>query len=367
MTRVVMSQIRKTFGESIALEDFSIIFEPGDLVCLLGPSGCGKTTALRILAGFENADSGSVTVNGEDITRVPVSKRHFGMVFQDYSLFPNMTSRENIDFGLKAQKRSSAQRTEIIDRMLFITALEDQADKFPHQMSGGQKQRVALARAIATEPNLLLLDEPLSALDAKVRESLRDEIRRLQKEIGVTTVFVTHDQDEALAIADQVGVMSRGRLEQIASPRDLYEHPVNPFVASFIGSINRFVAIAGDQGMWGVLNRWVMSDRPSVLGDTAVLGIRPEELAVDVAGDGNARITDISFLGPVTRVSVEFADHATSQNPEVIADLMSAECARLSVGDKVQVRVRDDVTSAIMMSKPESEAFTESESIVHVN
>lgn len=367
MTRVVMSHVRKTFGESIALEDFSITFEPGDLVCLLGPSGCGKTTALRILAGFENADSGSVTVNGEDITRVSVSKRRFGMVFQDYSLFPNMTSRENIDFGLKAQKRSPAQRTEIIDRMLSITALEDQANKFPHQMSGGQKQRVALARAIATEPTLLLLDEPLSALDAKVRESLREEIRRLQKEIGVTTVFVTHDQDEALAIADQVGVMSRGRLEQIASPRELYEHPVNPFVASFIGSINKLGAIAGDQGMWGILNRWVLSDYPSVGGDTALLGIRPEELAVDIVSDGNARITGISFLGPVTRVSVEFADPSIAQKSEVIADLMSAECSRLHVGQTVQVRVRDDVTSAIMMSKTEDIAVAGLGRIMHAN
>lgn len=367
MTRVVMSHIRKAFGESVALEDFSITFEPGDLVCLLGPSGCGKTTALRILAGFESADSGTVTVNGEDITKVPVAKRNFGMVFQDYSLFPNMTSRENIDFGLKAQKRSPAQRSEIIDRMLSITALEDQADKFPHQMSGGQKQRVALARAIATEPNLLLLDEPLSALDAKVRESLRDEIRRLQKEIGVTTVFVTHDQDEALAIADQVGVMSRGRLEQIASPRELYEHPVNPFVASFIGSINRLVATGGDQGLWGVLNRWVSSDQPSTPGSTALLGIRPEELAVDISSNGNARVTDISFLGPVTRVSVEFADPAVSQKPEVIADLMSAECSRLHVGDTVQVRVRDDVTSAIMMSNAEGQSTTAISQIAHVN
>lgn len=365
MTRVVMSHVRKTFGESIALEDFSITFEPGDLVCLLGPSGCGKTTALRILAGFENADSGSVTVNGEDITKVPVSKRRFGMVFQDYSLFPNMTSRENIDFGLKAQKRSSIQRKEIIDRMLSITALEDQADKFPHQMSGGQKQRVALARAIATEPTLLLLDEPLSALDAKVRESLRDEIRRLQKEIGVTTVFVTHDQDEALAIADQVGVMSRGLLEQIATPRELYEHPINPFVASFIGSINKLDAIAGDHGMWGVLNRWVSSDYPSVVGDTALLGIRPEELAVDAASDGNARITDISFLGPVTRVTLEFADHSNAQRSEVIADLMSADCSRLHVGERVQVRVRDDVMSAIMMSKSEDIGVAGSGGIVH--
>jgi putative spermidine/putrescine transport system ATP-binding protein len=212
MAVVELQSVRKTFGETVALADFSLAVASGELVCLLGPSGCGKTTALRILAGFERADSGSVMIDGVDISHDPPERRGFGMVFQDYSLFPNMTARQNIEFGLKVQRRRPSERSQVVDRMIEITALGDHAAKFPHQLSGGQKQRVALARAIATSPRVLLLDEPLSALDAKVRESLRDEIRRLQLEIGVTTIFVTHDQHEALAISDRVGVMSNGRL-----------------------------------------------------------------------------------------------------------------------------------------------------------
>jgi len=352
MTRVEMAGISKAFGPSVALADFSVTIEPGELVCLLGPSGCGKTTALRILAGFERADAGTVHVGGEDITRVPVAQRHFGMVFQDYSLFPNMTTRENIDFGLRAQRKSRAERIEVTDRMLSITALEDQADKFPHQMSGGQKQRVALARAIATSPRLLLLDEPLSALDAKVRESLREEIRRLQREIGVTTVFVTHDQHEALAISDRVGVMSKGRLEQIAAPRELYESPANAFVASFIGSINKVPAYGTGDGNWEVLNRVVGSDSPSRSGESALVGVRPEELAVDLQPQGDTEVIDISFLGPVTRITLRRPDAEGSSDPFLYADLMSSECGRLSIGSRVSVRLRDDVAEVVVMELP---------------
>lgn len=346
MAAVEMTGIRKVFGPSIALEDFSVTIESGELICLLGPSGCGKTTALRILAGFERADAGTVEVAGSDITTVPVEKRDFGMVFQDYSLFPNLTARENIDFGLKAHKVPAPERRSTIDRMLDITALEDQADKYPHQMSGGQKQRVTLARAIATSPRLLLLDEPLSALDAKVRESLREEIRRLQREIGVTTVFVTHDQHEALAISDRVGVMSKGRLEQLATPRDLYERPANPFVASFIGSINTVPAIGGHDGRWLVLGRLVEANEASTPDENAVVGARPEELAIDRADDGSAVVADVSFLGPITRVTVTMEDAS-----EVIADLLSSDCGDLQPGQRVRVRLRDDVNRVTVMSR----------------
>jgi putative spermidine/putrescine transport system ATP-binding protein len=341
-----MTGIKKAFGQSVALEDFSVTIESGELICLLGPSGCGKTTALRILAGFERADAGTVEVAGSDITTVPVEKRDFGMVFQDYSLFPNLTARQNIDFGLKAHKVPASERGSTIDRMLSITALEDQADKYPHQMSGGQKQRVALARAIATSPRLLLLDEPLSALDAKVRESLREEIRRLQREIGVTTVFVTHDQHEALAISDRVGVMSKGRLEQLATPRDLYERPANPFVASFIGSINTVPAVGGHDGRWLVLGRLVEADEPSTPDEHAVVGARPEELAIDRADDGGAVIADVSFLGPITRVTVTMKDDS-----EVVADLLSSDCGGLHPDQRVRVRLRDDVSRVTVMSR----------------
>ncbi len=307
MATVDMIGIRKAFGESVALEDFTLGIDSGELVCLLGPSGCGKTTALRILAGFEKADRGMVQVEGRDVVNDPPEKRQFGMVFQDYSLFPNMTARQNIDFGLKVQKRPAAERSSIIDRMIEVTRLQEHADKYPHQMSGGQKQRVALARAIATSPKVLLLDEPLSALDAKVRETLRDEIRRLQLEIGVTTVFVTHDQHEALAIADRVGVMSNGRLEQLAPPRELYENPVNAFVAGFIGTVNRLEAVGAADGRWQVLGRSVPAARPGQEGLRDVAAIRPEQLAIDPAGEGGASVVSVSFLGPMTRVIVDDA------------------------------------------------------------
>jgi len=341
---VDMSGIRKTFGASVALEDFSLAIKSGELVCLLGPSGCGKTTALRILAGFERPDAGSVVVEGRDLSNDPPEKRQFGMVFQDYSLFPNMTARQNIDFGLKVQKRPSAERKEIIDRMIAVTALEPHADKFPHQMSGGQKQRVALARAIATSPKVLLLDEPLSALDAKVRETLRDEIRRLQLEIGVTTVFVTHDQHEALAIADRVGVMSAGRLEQLAPPRELYEHPTNAFVASFIGTVNRVQAVGADDGRWRVLGRSVVGSSPSTAGATNIAAVRPEQIAVDSVEGGAGVVESVSFLGPMTRVIIDDESYG-----RVFADIISADAAGLRPTERVRLRLRDDVQDVVLI------------------
>jgi len=344
MTSVDMTSIRKTFGQSVALEDFTLNVTSGELICLLGPSGCGKTTALRILAGFEKADSGSITVDGQDISTIAVEKRNFSMVFQDYSLFPNMTARQNIDFALKSRKFPSHERPAIIDRMLGITALEDQADKYPHQMSGGQKQRVALARSIATSPRVLLLDEPLSALDAKVRESLREEIRQLQREIGVTTVFVTHDQHEALAIADRVAVMSNGRLEQIATPRELYERPSNAFVATFIGSINRVPATGTDDGCWQVLGRTVDGSEASHSRSSTTVGVRPEDIFVERDPEGSAHIVGLSFLGPVTRVQIDDGGEQL-----INADVLSAESRDLEEGARVSLRLRPDVTRVVLL------------------
>jgi len=341
---VDMAGIRKSFGTSVALADFSLSIASGELVCLLGPSGCGKTTALRILAGFERPDSGSIHVEGRDLSNDPPEKRQFGMVFQDYSLFPNMTARQNIDFGLKVQKRPAAERSTIIDRMIAVTALEPHADKYPHQMSGGQKQRVALARAIATSPRVLLLDEPLSALDAKVREALRDEIRRLQLEIGVTTVFVTHDQHEALAIADRVGVMSNGRLEQVAPPRELYEHPVNGFVASFIGTVNKMTATGLADGRWQVLGRSVAAITAAHAGASDIAAVRPEQIAVDAASDGTSHVVSVSFLGPMTRVILDDDTHG-----RLFADVISADAAGLAPSMRARVRLRDDVTDVVLI------------------
>lgn len=346
MATVDMQGISKHFGESIALNGFDIHIHSGELICLLGPSGCGKTTALRILAGFERADTGEVTVNGENLAKVPVEKRNFGMVFQDYSLFPNMTTTQNIDFGLRAHKMSSRQRSETIQRLLVMTALEDQSGKYPHQMSGGQKQRVALARAIATAPRVLLLDEPLSALDAQVRQSLREEIRHLQKEIGVTTVFVTHDQQEALAIADRVGVMSKGRLEQLATPRDLYDNPANAFVATFIGSMNRIQAVGTSTGEWKVLDKILPGNRESVDQERGVIGIRPEDLTVQISDVGEATIMDASFLGPLTRLSLQLKGHTV-----IVADVMSSQCGGMQTGMRARIGVSPKVDRVVVMEQ----------------
>lgn len=340
MAKVIMSGIRKEFGSTVALSDFSLEIESGELVCLLGPSGCGKTTALRILAGFEKADAGTVTVGGEDITFVPTPKRNFGMVFQEYSLFPNMTGRANVEFALKLRKAGSAERKETIDRLLEVTGLTPHADKYPHQMSGGQRQRVALARALASNPRVLLLDEPLSALDAKVRDSLREEIRRVQREVGVTTLFVTHDQHEALAIADRVGVMSHGRLEQIDPPRALYEQPASAFVAGFVGTVNRIPAEPEGE-RWRVLNRTVPAT--ATVPGAKVAVVRPEQVAVDVDASGDGTVREVVFLGPLTRLTVEVADTS------LIADLLTAEFAGAAPGDRVRVRLRDDVDDLVLI------------------
>jgi putative spermidine/putrescine transport system ATP-binding protein len=345
MTSVEMIGISKQFGVSVALDDFSLNINSGELICLLGPSGCGKTTALRVLAGFERSDGGKVLIEGRDIAGEPPERRRFGMVFQDYSLFPNMTARQNIEFGLKVQRRSAPERRVVIDRMIDVTHLSEHADKYPHQMSGGQRQRVALARAMATAPRVLLLDEPLSALDAQVRETLRDEIRRLQLEFGVTTLFVTHDQHEALAIADRVGVMSNGRLEQVATPRELYERPANAFVAGFIGTVNRLPARAGNDGRWEVLNRMILGSEPGDPGAAGIIAVRPEHLAIDRRDPGDWRVDATSFLGPMSRLVTSSAEWGS-----LVIDIPSIDATDLAVGSRIGVRLRDDVDYVTVIS-----------------
>ena len=241
-TSVSLQNLSRSFGAIRALDGLSLEIAPGELVALLGPSGCGKTTALRIVAGFESADTGSVLVDGKDISSVSAARRDMGMVFQSYSLFPNMNALDNVAFGLRMRKLGSAERRKRAAELLDMVGLAEQAQQYPHQLSGGQQQRVALARALAIEPRVLLLDEPLSALDAKVRLQLREQIRTLQQRLGTTTLFVTHDQEEALSMADRVGVMRQGKLEQIAAPDELYDDPATAFVAEFVGVMNRIPA-----------------------------------------------------------------------------------------------------------------------------
>ena len=240
MATLDLQGIRKVFGETVALEELSLAVASGELVSLLGPSGCGKTTALRIVAGFEAPTTGDLLVDGKDFVGVPAAKRNMGMVFQAYSLFPNMTARQNVEFGLRMRKVARVKSRERAGELLELVGLAARAERYPHELSGGQQQRVALARALAIEPAILLLDEPLSALDAKVRVDLRQQIRRVQTRLGITTLYVTHDQEEALSISDRIAVMSDGRLEQVGAPADIYRSPRTQFVANFVGLMNGF-------------------------------------------------------------------------------------------------------------------------------
>ena len=269
--------LTRLFGPTRALDGLSIDIQAGEFVAFLGPSGCGKTTALRIIAGLDEADSGEVLVDGKDIGSLPASRRDMGMVFQAYSLFPNMTARNNVAFGLRMRKIDKATRQRRADEMLELVGLGAMADRYPNQLSGGQQQRVALARALAIRPRVLLLDEPLSALDAKVRGELRDEIRRVHQEVGTTTVFVTHDQEEAFTLADRVAVINNGRLQQIGPPTEIYEKPATEFVADFVGLTNRLPGVAGD-GLVEVLgDRLPLLDGSAKDGDVTVL-VRPESM-----------------------------------------------------------------------------------------
>src|ERR1700761_819551 len=254
--------VQRQFGDVMALAGLDLDIEDGELIALLGPSGCGKTTALRILGGFDRPTAGRVLVNDKDVTNVPPNKRDMGMVFQAYSLFPNMNVRDNVAFGLRMRGGGKPQRQQRADELLELVGLAQTADRYPHQLSGGQQQRVAIARALAIEPEVLLLDEPLSALDALVRHQLRAEIRSLQLRLGITTLFVTHDQAEALSIADRVGVMNSGRLEQIDTPENVYHRPATEFVADFVGAMNRIPGRVGDAGEVQVMGQRLKLNNP---------------------------------------------------------------------------------------------------------
>ncbi len=283
MSGLLFNRVNKSFGTTQALNDFTLDIQQGEFVSLLGPSGCGKTTALRVAAGFERPDAGIVSVKLTDITKIPAHQRNLGMVFQSYSLFPNLTVGENVAFGLRTRKVRAPMRRERIKSMLELVQLGQLENRYPHQLSGGQQQRVALARALAIEPDVLLLDEPLSALDAHVRRSLRDEIRRLQQSLNTTTLFVTHDQEEALAISDRVGVMCDGRVEQLDTPDSIYHRPTSSFVARFVGEVNEIPASA--------LRRDRLNDG---LQSQLVL-VRPERVSLEVIGDQNHGIHPIKM------------------------------------------------------------------------
>jgi putative spermidine/putrescine transport system ATP-binding protein len=347
---VRLEGLSRHYGPVVALDRLDLTLRPGELVALLGPSGCGKTTTLRLLAGLEDADGGRVVVGGRDLTRVPANKRDMGMVFQAYSLFPHMTVRQNVAFGLRLRRVGAAERDQRALDMLDLVGLAEQAKRYPHQLSGGQQQRVALARALAIEPQVLLLDEPLSALDAKVRAQLRDQIRRIQLEVGITTLFVTHDQEEALAIADRVGVMREGHIEQLAPPTEVYARPATSFVAEFVGLSNR---LSGEVRGGSVIVRGFtlpLVERETPDGQVVAL-VRPEAvtLASDDAPESSllaGTVIAVTFLGATSRVTVDLGD-AT-----VLAQLSTADAAALPAGSRVALTIRPDPVLVSASSNP---------------
>jgi putative spermidine/putrescine transport system ATP-binding protein len=357
MSRLELIAINKRFGDQIAVSDFSLTVEDGELVSFLGPSGCGKTTTLRMTAGFESPDSGAVIVDGVDVTDLPPNRRGMGMVFQGYALFPNMTAAENVEFGLAVRKRPGAERQTRVAELLDLFGLARVAKSYPHQMSGGQQQRVALARAIAIQPGVLLLDEPLSAVDAKVREELRTEIRRMQVQLHITTILVTHDQSEALSISDRVVVMSRGAIEEVGTPTQIYAEPRSAFTAGFIGAMNK-IPVRVVSGVSGTVERGGRSVTvPGAAGladgDLAMLLIRPELLeplgvvGAIVNGDltVSGKVEVQTFLGATTRLLLaELPAHKDDRTNlpatrRLAVDVPSAAAGRWPAGSELAVRI----------------------------
>ncbi len=342
---IQVERVFKRFGDFVALEDVNLTIEPGELVALLGPSGSGKTTLLRVIAGLEKPDTGRVLLNSEDATALHVRERNVGFVFQHYALFRHMTVFENVAFGLRVKPRRErppeAQIRAKVQDLLKLVQLDWLGDRYPHQLSGGQRQRIALARALAVEPKVLLLDEPFGALDAKVRKELRAWLRRLHDEIHLTSVFVTHDQDEALEVADRIVVFNHGRVEQVGAPDEVYEHPVSPFVYQFLGEFNAFHSrVDGGRALVGDWATPLPADS-AVTDKDALIYVRPHDVEVTREDGGNAIkavVTDSLPLGARVRIELKRSDNAEP----IHADLTRERYAelQLKIGDHVYVRPR---------------------------
>jgi putative spermidine/putrescine transport system ATP-binding protein len=321
MAFLEIEKVRKTFGPHSVVQNFDLAVKRGEFVSFLGPSGCGKTTTLRMVAGFEAPTAGTIRIDDKDVTRLHPHQRNVGMVFQSYALFPNMTVAENVAFGLKVAKRPVEEIRGRVEEMLRLIKLPSLAARYPYQLSGGQQQRVALARALAVKPQVLLLDEPLSALDAKIRVSLRSEIRGLQRELGITTIYVTHDQEEALSMSDRIVVMNEGRVEQIGTPFEIYNFPRTRFVASFVGTLSILNARVADavRGRIAIDDQEITAARgiaDAQTGDVRSVALRPEAILLqDADGDRNqmhGTVDEVSFLGAVVRIRVRFKEQAIS-------------------------------------------------------
>ena len=338
MSKIIIKDAVKKYGEKTVIKSVNLEIQDGEFFTLLGPSGCGKTTLLRMIAGFNSIEGGEFYFNDTLINNMDPSKRNIGMVFQNYAVFPNMTVRGNIEFGLKERKVPKAEMDERVEKILDIMKIREYADRKPQNLSGGQQQRVALARAIVIEPDVLLMDEPLSNLDAKLRVDLREEIRRIQKEIGITTVYVTHDQEEAMAVSDRIAVMKDGVIEQCDKPRKIYHKPNNMFVASFIGTNN------GLSGNYDADNKEIIIDsgekfsydlgnQPS---QRVKLSIRPEDFRLDPNGDVEAKINDEIFLGSTMHYNVELKDKTLLN---IMEESKFEEISRVNTDTKLRINL----------------------------
>jgi putative spermidine/putrescine transport system ATP-binding protein len=321
MAFLEISQLQKDYAGNRVVENFNLSVEQGEFISFLGPSGCGKTTVLRMVAGFETPSAGSIRIEGKDVVNLKPNQRNIGMVFQAYALFPNMTVAQNIAFGLKVAGRSKADVDTTVQEMLALIKLEDLGQRYPFQLSGGQQQRVALARALAVKPKLLLLDEPLSALDAKIRVSLREEIRAIQRKLQITTIFVTHDQEEALSMSDRIVVMHKGKADQLGTPFEIYNQPKTRFVASFVGTINVLEgkvidARAGRFSLNGTELTLGKSLGDFKAGEALSLALRPEAASLGQVAGKSAQlqgiVQDVNFLGSVLRMRVKIGDSILS-------------------------------------------------------
>ncbi|HUX39224.1 MAG TPA: ABC transporter ATP-binding protein [Rectinemataceae bacterium] len=357
MAFLELREVVKNFGRNTVVRGLSLSVEKGEFLSFLGGSGCGKTTTLRMIAGFETPSAGSINLDGRDLSRIPPNHRNLGMVFQNYALFPNMTVARNIAFGLKIAGQRGDAISKRVEEMLELIHMGEFAQRYPHQLSGGQQQRVALARALARKPAALLLDEPLSALDAKIRVRLRDDIRAIQQALGITTIYVTHDQEEALSISDRVAVMREGRIEQIGAPFEIYNSPGTPYVATFIGTLNVLSAIVKDaaKGLMLVEGQEIGAGKPieAGTGGELRLSLRPEALSAGSAGPNllRGRVENVKFLGSIVRSLVRVGTQLVSMD-----GFSDPRLAPPRVGEELTLSFAPE---ACMVAKPEAAPLAE--------